>query len=464
MNAQTTSTVLAVTPASPVNHGTMVDLTATLTPTSAAGTVQFMDGGTALGGAVTVSGGLAQLGTAALAVGSHTLSAVFTPTSTSSYLGSSSNSASLEVDTPPAGATTTTLHVVPAGPVVQGTSVTLTATIDQTTASGTVQFMDGASTLGSPVAVSGGTAHLTTSGLTAGSQDLSAVFTSSDTTVFLNSTSATVTLVVNPPPTVTTTTLQGTPGTVETNISVSLAATVSPSTAAGTVQFRDGTSDLGSPVTVVGGAASATTSFTSTGTHDLSAVFTPTTSADFAASTATLAYSVTAPVTTSNCSAAANGTTMSADPSLAIGQSVDVTVTGASAGETLNVTLYSTPTALGPIIADGSGSATFSLVVPAGLPTGSHVLRFTDGNGTVIGEFAFTVSAPIVAPTSSSASTGASPTTAASAAGDGASGLAATGSDDALLVQIGIALLAAGLAVLLLARRRMWPTAAARHR
>ena len=54
MNPQTTTTALTVTPAGPVEHGQPVTLKATLSPSSAAGTVQFFDGSTAIGAPVAV--------------------------------------------------------------------------------------------------------------------------------------------------------------------------------------------------------------------------------------------------------------------------------------------------------------------------------------------------------------------------------------------------------------------------
>jgi len=53
-----------------------VTFTATFTPSAATGTVQFKDGATVLG-SVTVSGGAAAFQTSTLAVGSHSITAVY---------------------------------------------------------------------------------------------------------------------------------------------------------------------------------------------------------------------------------------------------------------------------------------------------------------------------------------------------------------------------------------------------
>ena len=66
--------------------------------------------------------------------------------------------------------------MAPAGPVAYGTSVDLSATVAPSTAVGTVQFKDGTTNLGTPVAVSGGTALKTVSTLTSGSHSLTATF------------------------------------------------------------------------------------------------------------------------------------------------------------------------------------------------------------------------------------------------------------------------------------------------
>jgi Big-like domain-containing protein len=87
----------ALTP-SAIAQGAPVTLIAAVTPSTASGTVQFMDGATTLGAPVTVSDGIASTttSTSALAVGSHALTAVFTPMN-SSFSPSSSPVLSLAV-------------------------------------------------------------------------------------------------------------------------------------------------------------------------------------------------------------------------------------------------------------------------------------------------------------------------------------------------------------------------------
>jgi hypothetical protein len=89
-------------------------------------------------------------------------------------------------------------------PSIYGQSVTFTATvaniagagISMATPTGSVQFMDGTSLLGTPQTVSGlGTATLTTSALTVGTHPITAVYTNIDGN-FRGSTSTSVTQVV----------------------------------------------------------------------------------------------------------------------------------------------------------------------------------------------------------------------------------------------------------------------------
>ena len=200
--------------------------------------------------------------------------------------------------------TTTKLTVSPVSPVAQGTMVTLNAAVTPATAAGAVQFKDGTTDLGPPLAVKNGTAVGTTSQLAVGSRQLTAVFTPSDPMAFSTSTSPAVTFVVvaaSPPePAATSTVLTTSPASpVAQGTAVTLMAAVTPAAAAGTVQFKDGTADLGSPVTVSEGAASQTR-LLDVGSHQLTAIFTPSDPAAFTASMSPVVpVTVTAPQTTS---------------------------------------------------------------------------------------------------------------------------------------------------------------------
>ena len=84
--------------------------------------------------------------------------------------------------------TTTTLSANPSSSTTSGTTVTLTATITPSGATGTVTFKDGAATIGTGT-VTGGIASTSTSSLTTGSHTLTAEFASANTSAYTNSTS-----------------------------------------------------------------------------------------------------------------------------------------------------------------------------------------------------------------------------------------------------------------------------------
>ena len=105
-------------------------------------------------------------------------------------------------ETPPAVVTSTALAVSPSGTAAEGSAVSLTATVSPA-ASGSVEFFDAATSLGSqPVAA--GSASTSSSTLAVGSHQLTAVFTPADPAAYIGSTSAavayTITAVAQPEP------------------------------------------------------------------------------------------------------------------------------------------------------------------------------------------------------------------------------------------------------------------------
>src|SRR5207302_658585 len=97
--AQSTSTTLTAAPPSPQTAGTSVTLTANVSPTVAVGSVQFQDNGANLGPAVSVTAGTATTSTNSLTVGTHSLTAVFTPTDPTAFQGSTSPPVSYVITT-----------------------------------------------------------------------------------------------------------------------------------------------------------------------------------------------------------------------------------------------------------------------------------------------------------------------------------------------------------------------------
>jgi hypothetical protein len=202
----TTTTTLAVSPTGSAAYGQLVTLTAAVTPNSSgisSGSVTFYDGTNVLQSGVALnSSGQAIYATAALSVGSHSLSAMYT--GTVDYLSSNSTSSTGPVILAiPAPVTITTLSSSPTGTVTSGTQVILSANV---TSAGlpvqgvTVNFLSGTTSLGtgtSPTDVNGNATY-TSSTFSAGTYS----FTASCCAGSLNyatSTSAAVALTVTAP-------------------------------------------------------------------------------------------------------------------------------------------------------------------------------------------------------------------------------------------------------------------------
>ncbi len=278
-----TTTAVTTSPAPPIAVGTVVTVSAVVSPTTAPGTVQFKDGDLVLGAPVTVTSGAASTSTSTLVVGTHALSALFTPNDPAAFGSSMSPVVGVVVSTVASGVTDTSTAVTasPLSPVAAGTAVTVGATVSPATAPGTVQFSDGAVLLGAPVTVVAGAASTTTTPAV-GTHALTAAFTPTDP-AFGSSTSVALNLVVTAATgaRTTTTRLLVFPKHPFQGLPVVLIARVSSSASTGTVQFMDGSTAIGSPMPVVGGMAIGVTSKLTEGMHSLTAVFTPTDPAAF---------------------------------------------------------------------------------------------------------------------------------------------------------------------------------------
>jgi hypothetical protein len=224
----------------PSSYGQSVTLTATVSPSSLAGTVTFNDGSTSLG-AAGLSEGVATLTLTTLSPGSHALTATYEndPASTSPVLTQIVRNL-----------TTTTLT---SSAIVAsfGQSVTLTARVSPSQATGTVTFEDGSTILGTG-SLNSGAATFTLSALAPGSHSLTAIY--GGDTDDSGSASPALPEIVN--------------GTVTASIaltssqspsqygqSVTLTAAVSPAAATGSVTFYDGVTVLGAKRLVNGQAA-----------------------------------------------------------------------------------------------------------------------------------------------------------------------------------------------------------------
>ena len=192
VNKAASSTALSSS-TNPSPWGKNVTFTANVTSTSGVpgGTVTFKDGTTILGTG-TLSAGVAKLTTAALVVGSHSI--------TASYGGSGNfkTSVSTTLTEQITKAASSTSVVSSLNPSTHGQSVTFTATVKSSTSgtpTGTVTFKDGSTVLGTRT-LSSGKATLATSSLSVRSHSITVVY--GGNMDFNVSTSPILTQTVNP--------------------------------------------------------------------------------------------------------------------------------------------------------------------------------------------------------------------------------------------------------------------------
>jgi autotransporter-associated beta strand protein len=367
-----TATALTVDPTSSVS-GQSVTLTAAVTAVgpgsgTPTGSVEFFHGTTSLGTA-TLSGGVAILATTALPVGDGSI--------TAHYLGDGNFAASNSDGTPVdvSQATTTTTVGADPNPVGLGQSVTLTATVavvtpGSGTPTGTVEFFNGSTSLGTANLVDG-VATLQTTSLPLGANAISAHYQGDED--FAASTSAAVTVNVLP---ATTTTLSADPTSSVFGEQVTLTATVAADdeggTPTGTVEFFAGTTSLGT-ATLANGLATLNTTALPAGTNAVTAKYLG--DEDFAGSTSAAA--------TVQVAQASTTTTLAVSPgSPVFGQSVTLTATVASASPgagtpTGTVEFFSGTTSLGTATLVNGVATLATSSLPVG--TNSVTARFTGG-------------------------------------------------------------------------------------
>lgn len=161
------SSTLLIPAANPAVSGQSLGIGVQITPATATGTVRLFDGETLLAN-ITLQNGRGSVLTTALAIGVHSLQAVY---SGDSYQAPSSSPVVVEVVR---GATTLILSATPSAPA-PGSQVVLSVLLAPRAATGNVQFFDGATSLGT-VAFSSGSATLVVPGFTAGAHTIQAVY------------------------------------------------------------------------------------------------------------------------------------------------------------------------------------------------------------------------------------------------------------------------------------------------
>jgi hypothetical protein len=365
VNQATTTTLTG--PTSPVLVGQTFTLTATVTPSTGTGTptgnVQFFNGSTSLGNATLTSGVATLPNVSFAAVNTYSVTATYSGDTT--FAGSTSQPLTVTVNQ----ASTTTAVTVTPSPSNFGSAVTLAATIKPVspaagTPTGSVEFFTGTTSLGA-VALTNGVGTIATSGLTLGTNTITAQYRGD--TNFAASTSPPITTnVLNP----TTTTVSSSPSPSVFGQPVTLTAAVSSTggTPTGIVQFLNGTTALGNG-TLSNGVASIMTRALPVGANSITAAYLGDSS--FGASTSA------AITQTVNKASTTTLLTSSANPS-GLGQGVTFTATvspsGLGAGlPTGTVQFFNGSVSLGTanLIA---GVATFST---SSLPQGTSTITAT---------------------------------------------------------------------------------------
>jgi RHS repeat-associated protein len=328
----------------PSTYGANVTFTATVTPSTATGSVTFLDAGTSIGTA-TVSGGTATFTTSTLPAGSHSIIAAYG--GDSNYTGSTSSALGQTVNK----ATPTITWPAPAA-ITYGTALSSTQ-------------------LDATANVPGSFAYNPASGavLAAGSQTLSTTFTPTDTTDYTTATASAPLTVGQATSSISVT---SSPDPSIFGSAVTFTATVTPSTATGSVTFMDGGNAIGSG-TLSSGTAAFITSTLAAGSHSITASYGGD-SNDSASTSSALTQTVTS---------AAPTITSFAPASASIGTAVSVTGTNFTAnGATPVVTLYTAgaSTIVAPLM--GASATSLSFVVPTGAATGPITVTVNGQSGT----------------------------------------------------------------------------------
>lgn len=399
----TPTTTTVTSNATPGTLGAPITFTATTTATApgsgapSSGTLKFYDGAVLLG-SKTPATGVASLTTSSLTLGNHSVTAVFS--GSTSYTGSASAAITQTV----APALTTTVVTTAPNPSTFGATVTLTATVTSVagTPTGSITFTDGATPLAT-VTLTAGQATATVGAWTVGAHPLTATY--SGAASFQPSTSATFTQQVDRAPS--TVALASDPNPSVNGDAVTLTATVTSASGSpsGSVTFTDGPTQLGT-ATLVGNTATLLTSALAGGTHTLTASYAG--DADFAPSTSAALDHAVDPAATATALVSGTNPSSYADPVTFV-----ATVTSGAGTPSGTVLLLDDTT----VVASGALEGGQASITLSDLAVGSHSL--TAAYVATAG-FDASTSAPVVqavapAPTSVALSSGTNPASAGDA-------------------------------------------------
>jgi hypothetical protein len=323
--------------------------------------VTFFDSGTSIGSGALNGSAQATFTTTTLSGGTHSITATYGGDNT--FAGSSSSAVTQTV-TPGSSSTAVTSSGNPTG---FGATVTFTATVSAVapasgTATGTVTFKDGTTTMGS-AALSGGQATFSTSTLSIGSHSIAAVYGGDAN--FTGSTSAIFTQTISAGASTTTVTSSVNPTVFGQSVTFTAMVTGSGSgTPTGTVTFLEGIVTLGTGM-LAGGKATLTKSNLAVANHSVTAAYSG--DANFASSTSAIFIQT---VNKANSSTALVSSLNPADSGTTVSFTATVSAVAPGTGvATGTVTFLDGIKSLANITLNSSGKAVFST---SSLTVGTH--------------------------------------------------------------------------------------------
>ncbi|HZY61389.1 MAG TPA: Ig-like domain repeat protein [Edaphobacter sp.] len=363
----TSTTILSSSNPAAVSQG--VTFTAKISsPNNVTGTVQFYDGGVALGGPQTVdsASNSAAITWSFTTLGTHVITAV--------YSGDDKDAAS-DPNTPlnQVIQQATALNVVPSSnPATQFSPITFTATLTgwTTPPTGSINFTDGATSLGAATLNGSGVAVFPVPPLAVGAHNITATF-AGDANDFSSQYSFTET--VNRAPT--STLLSASATTVQYSTPVTFTATVTgvpASTPTGDVVFKDGASILATVPVNSAGVATYVNSTLAAGTHMITAAYQG--NADYDGSTSTNNITVTVQQTASSTVISASTTNSIATRPVTL--TARVSASGAVPTGTVNF--------MNGNVLIGTGTLNNGVVsiVTASLPVGTNLITAAYGGNS----------------------------------------------------------------------------------
>jgi hypothetical protein len=347
----------------PAAAGTTVTFTATVSSTTGTptGNVNFNDGATTIGMGALNAAGTATFATSTLAIGSHSMTAV--------YGGDASHTASTStvLNQVITGQATTTSLSSSLNPAAVGAAVTFTAKVTSTTGTptGSVTFKDGATTLGTGVLDATASATLATNTLAAGSHSIIAIYSGDSS--YATSTSTVLTQVVLGSGANVTASANPNPSTFGQPVSLSVSVkSSSPPTPTGTLTFNDTTKGftIGTVTLDANGNGSLVTGATTLrgGPHSITAAYGG--DKNYGTSSSIFTQTVNKAPTSTAISSSANPSTS--------GASVTFTATVTWSGTEIpqgNVQFEDGTTVIATVALNAAGVATFTTTT---LTVGTH--------------------------------------------------------------------------------------------